>query len=88
MSFTGSRVVTYRIVQDIRTNPVKLRTLRILAGLTRAELADKAGVSRMSIYRTETGKTAPRLGTVRALAQALGVPVTQLLELDPDGAPR
>ncbi|NVO31199.1 helix-turn-helix transcriptional regulator [Hymenobacter lapidiphilus] len=57
----------------------RLRRLRDAAGLTQAELADAAGISRPSLNEIETGITArPRRGTLLKIAAALGVAVETL----------
>ena len=57
----------------------RLRECRERALLTQAELAEKAGVSEVTINRLENGRHAPRFSTVRKLAAALGVPPTDLM---------
>lgn len=47
------------------------------AYLSQAELAEKSGVSAMTIKRIEAGNPA-RYGTIRKLATALGVPPDDL----------
>ncbi|SRR5690554_5933579 len=42
-------------------------------GLTQAELADKAGLSRMAVQKAESGSTDPRLSTLQVMARALGM---------------
>ena len=57
-----------------------LRKLREDRGLTMAELAKKAQITDAYIAQLETGKkTNPSLETLKRLARALGVPVTELL---------
>jgi putative transcriptional regulator len=56
-------------------SPIALR--RFVAGLTQADLAERAGISRDTISRLERGEH-PRLVTARALSRALGVAVTDL----------
>lgn len=51
----------------------RLRTVRMRAGISQADLAEKSGVHRVQIARFETGKQQPVWGTVVALAKALGV---------------
>jgi transcriptional regulator with XRE-family HTH domain len=64
----------------------KLRTLRLNAGLTQAELAQAAGVSAPSIKRLEAGKgKRPYPSTRRKLAAALGVAIAEVDELRGDG---
>ena len=59
----------------------KLRSLREAKGLTQGELGDRAGLHRVYVTKLETGaETNPTLDTLKSLAQALGVPVTRLLE--------
>lgn len=50
-----------------------LKKLREDCGLTQEELASRSGVSRPAIHRIENGQQAPRRGTVKKLAQALGM---------------
>ncbi|EGF31060.1 transcriptional regulator, XRE family [Oxalobacteraceae bacterium IMCC9480] len=51
----------------------ELETARKAAGLTHEALAQRAGVSRMTVQRTEAGKIDPRLSTLSALARSLGM---------------
>ena len=56
-----------------------LARLRLDRDLTQEELARKAGLSRVTVGKTERGTTLPRAGTLRALAEALGVRVADLV---------
>jgi len=49
----------------------RLRDLRVRAGLTQAELADRARVSRSTVIRLEAGDPNVRPTTLRRLARAL-----------------
>src|SRR6185295_13020942 len=49
-------------------------------GLTQAELAGRANLSRPYLSRLEKGKADPALSSLRRLAVALDVPVGQLIE--------
>ena len=51
----------------------RLRTLRNNAGLTQAQLAEKAGMDRALITRYETGNAMPRKKAIKKLAAALNV---------------
>lgn len=51
----------------------RVRDLREARGLSRMKLAAAAGVSLSTLLLMEMGRTAPRLDTVFALAEALGV---------------
>ena len=42
-------------------------------GLTQAELAEKAGLSRMAVQKAESGTTDPRLSTLQVMARAMGM---------------
>lgn len=57
-----------------------LRVYRDLRGLTQAELADKAGVNRVTVAEIETGRKQGSIATLRALADALGVGLDDLTE--------
>jgi transcriptional regulator with XRE-family HTH domain len=53
----------------------ELAVIRRAAGLTHEALADRAGLSRMTIQRTEAGKIDPRLSTLEVMARALGMDI-------------
>jgi XRE family transcriptional regulator of biofilm formation len=58
-----------------------IKRLRELKGLTQAELAKQARVTRPYITMLESGaRKMPSLPMLQRLAKALGVPVTALLE--------
>ncbi|AHB06047.2 XRE family transcriptional regulator [Pandoraea pnomenusa] len=46
---------------------------RKAAALTQAELADLAGLSRMTVQKVESGALDPRVSTVLEMARALGL---------------
>lgn len=50
----------------------EIERLRLAKGWTRADLAEKAGVSRPSVWGWETGKTRPRQDALRRLSRAFG----------------
>ncbi len=71
------------------TGNAHLRSAREAAGLTQAELAGRAGVSRQLVGAAEAGRHAPSVQTAIRLARALGRPVEQLFPIagdDPDVA--
>ena len=49
-------------------------------GMSQTTLAERAGLSRDSIYKLEMGLRSARLGTLFALADALGIDPCDLLE--------
>jgi transcriptional regulator with XRE-family HTH domain len=59
---------------------IKLRKLRKGRGLSQEALAKKARLTRVYVNKLEAGRHDPSLSTINALAKALGVSVTKLLE--------
>ena len=45
------------------------------AGLTQGELAERAGLNRMTVQRTEAGDIDPRLSTLHVMARVLGMEI-------------
>ena len=58
----------------------RLRRLRTTKKMSHAALSKRAGLTREYVNKLEAGKQDPSLTTISALAKALGVPVTALLE--------
>lgn len=56
-----------------------LRIYRELRGLTQATLARKAAVNRVTVAEIETGRKTGSVATLRALADALGVGLDDLV---------
>jgi transcriptional regulator with XRE-family HTH domain len=56
-----------------------VRGLRQDRGLTAAELASRSGVAKATLSQIESARGNPRLDTLRDLAEALGVPPTELI---------
>lgn len=59
------------------TNLAKIRKAK---GLTQTELATLSGVPRVSIARYETGKVSPNVRILERLANALQVPMDDLVD--------
>ena len=57
----------------------RLKKLRKKAGLSQEELANVLGLSYMTIRRWEAEKVSPRFEEIKALAKALAIPETDLL---------
>jgi transcriptional regulator with XRE-family HTH domain len=68
------------IMSPIERVAERLQQLRKRRKWTQAELADKAGLSRGYLARLETARQDPTLTTLEALARALGVKVSRLLD--------
>lgn len=64
------------------TFPKKLRQLRERSGLSVADLAEKAGLSRAMVHALESGARKPSLETAQALCKVLKV---SLAEFDKSG---
>jgi DNA-binding XRE family transcriptional regulator len=62
----------------------KLRQVRERLFVTQAELAARTGVTEATISRIENGQHAPRISTVRKLAEGLGVKPEDLVEWNGD----
>lgn len=58
---------------------VRLRTLRIKAGLSVEELAEKLGVTTTSVYRWEADLRQPQISDLPKIASALGLKARTLL---------
>jgi putative transcriptional regulator len=61
----------------------KLRAIREAAGVSQAELADRAGLNRFGVAKLEQGVREPGWATVVALARALGVTPNDFLPPPP-----
>jgi transcriptional regulator with XRE-family HTH domain len=71
--------------ENLRVDAAKLKRLRLRRWMYQYQLAHKAGLHKETIRRIEAGgDSEPRMSTLLALAEALGVPPEELLE-DADG---
>ncbi len=61
----------------------RLKKFRKKSGLTQTQLAEAVGVSLLTCFRWEKNERAPRLEDIKALAQALNVPESDLLNDPP-----
>jgi putative transcriptional regulator len=60
-----------------------IRTLRFFANeMTQQELAERAGVSRQTILAVEAGKYSPSLELAFRIAEAFGVPITEVFGIE------
>ena len=57
----------------------RVRNLRKQAGMTQQQLANAAGIGRVTLVRIESGSYSPRFRTLDALARALNRPVAHHL---------
>ncbi len=65
----------------------QLRLRRTQRGLTAAELARRAGISKATLSGLEAGRANPTVDTLDALAVALRIPITDLLARSIDPGP-
>jgi DNA-binding XRE family transcriptional regulator len=56
----------------------KIKEKRKVAGLSQQELERKSGLPQSHISRLENGQHSPSFATLEKIAQALGIPVTEL----------
>lgn len=66
----------------MQLNPATLMALRVLAGLSQAELARRSGVSQGHISELEKGDKKASPATIKKLADALAVPMPALISVD------
>lgn len=67
-------------VQTMPFYGATLRDLRVAAGLTQAELAEKSGMKQSSIEAWEQGYRQPRADAIFKLAKVLGVKAETFME--------
>jgi DNA-binding XRE family transcriptional regulator len=60
-----------------------VRERRLACGMTQAELAARAGVSRQLVAAVEAGRHAPAVDAALGIARALGTTVEELFALQP-----
>ena len=65
---------------DVTVREAALRVYRDLRGLTQAALAEKAGVSRVTLAEIETGRKHGSAVTLRRLATSLAVTLDDLAQ--------
>ena len=66
-----------------------IRTLRFFANeMTQQELAERAGVSRQTIIAVEAGKYSPSLELAFRIAEAFGVPITEVFGVERQTGPQ
>ena len=61
---------------------IKLKSLRLSRGMTQKELAEKCGMKDSAVRKYERGTITPKLETISRLADGLGVPVTQIIDVN------
>jgi transcriptional regulator with XRE-family HTH domain len=64
----------------VEVDVTKMKALREEKVLSQRELASMAGLTQMTVWRIENGYRDARPGTIRKLAQALGVEPKELVK--------
>ena len=59
-----------------------IRKFRKLQGLTQKKLAELSGLNEVTIRSYEAGKYKPKIETIKKIADALGLYITNLIELE------
>lgn len=70
---------TRLVPDDVRRVGERIRRERVKAGLSLAQLANAAGVSKAYLLKVESGDTNPSLGVLGQIADALDVTVADLV---------
>lgn len=68
------------VAESFYADRSSVAALRLRKGWSQAELARRAETSQPYIARLERGLVDPQISTVKKLAQALGVPVAELVD--------
>lgn len=63
---------------------MRIKELRVAAGLTQGQLAEQVGVSQPAVAQWETGVNEPNLANAIAMARALSCTIDELTR-DPPG---
>jgi DNA-binding XRE family transcriptional regulator len=80
LSLSDDATPSNRLQRGLDFVSKRIKELRMRAGLTQIELAEKAGLPQSHISRLESGKHSPSRVTLEKIAAALDVPVS---EFDP-----
>ena len=73
-------VVVNHTQLEVKTMHNSVRDERIKAGISQAELAEKAGVSRPFLSNIENGSASPTIKTATAIATALGKTLNDIFQ--------
>lgn len=73
--------------RQLRVFGARVRALRERAGISQEALADRAGLHRTYVGSVERGERNISLANIHRLADALGVPPSELLGTDDEGGP-
>lgn len=79
-------MVSYQQEVIFVTTGELIKAARLKAGLTQRELSDKLNVSFVNISQWENGTRNPKIETLQRIADALQIPVFELMESTGDSA--
>ncbi|MEV7857187.1 helix-turn-helix transcriptional regulator [Streptomyces sp. NPDC088183] len=65
----------------------RIRAARLAAGLTQQGIAERTGMDRATYNRIEQGHSSPLLDSLFLIADAIGVPLADLVREEAQGAP-
>lgn len=65
---------------DVSKIGARIRAARQKAGFSQPQFARLAEVAEMMLNTWELGKTIPTIDSLRKVSQALGIPISELLE--------
>ena len=68
--YRATKSILIRMISELITT---LAQARKAARITQADLAERAGLSRMAVQRTETGDVDPRFTTLQEMARVLNM---------------
>ncbi|WP_030659693.1 MULTISPECIES: helix-turn-helix domain-containing protein [Streptomyces] len=68
-----------RVLARRRVIGARIRAARTDAGLTQEALAERVGIDNKTVHRIEYGTSDPTLSVLLRMADALGVPLTELV---------
>jgi transcriptional regulator with XRE-family HTH domain len=80
MEHPGANQVGAGVDSFVRAVAANVRTLRMQAGLTLADLASAAGLGKSTLAQLESGRANPSVETLWAIAAALQVPFARIVE--------
>jgi transcriptional regulator with XRE-family HTH domain len=76
----AASLLTMPVGNDIVSGIMRLTKIRLKRNLSQRALAAKAHMSQAYLCRIETGTVDPSLSTLKRLAEALGVSVSELVK--------
>lgn len=60
----------------------RIKQARTSKGITQKELAERIGVTQQNLAQYERGKRNPKIKTIKRFAQALNIPLMELIPID------